>query len=125
MEKPWTKEQLKAFIKDNNLKNAADAQSALKELFKDTIQEMLEAELDTELGYDKGEKAGKSAENRRNGHTSKSVRSEYGEIDLTVPRDRNGTFEPTVVKKHQKNVSGIEDQILAVFGRLEVPHFGR
>jgi transposase-like protein len=78
---------------------------------------MLEAELDTELGYDKGEKAGKSAENRRNGHTSKSVRSEYGEIDLTVPRDRNGIFEPAVVKKHQKNVTGIEDQILALYAK--------
>ena len=117
MSKLWTKEQLRAFIKENNLVSADDAQKALKELFKETLQEMLEAELDTELGYDKGEKAGKSADNRRNGHTKKSVRSEYGEIDLTVPRDRNGTFEPAVVKKHQKSVTGIEDQILALYAK--------
>lgn len=115
--KLWTKEQLRAFIKENNLVSAADAQAALKELFKDTLQEMLEAELDTDLGYSKSEKAGKSEENRRNGHGKKTVRSAYGELDLTVPRDRNGTFDPIVVKKHQKNITGIEDQILALYAK--------
>ena len=117
MDKLWTKEQLRAFIKENNLKTADDAQQALKELFKDTIQEMLEAELETDLGYSKSEKTGTSDQNRRNGHSTKTVRSEYGEMDLTVPRDRVGTFEPMVVKKHQKNVTGIEDQILSLYAK--------
>lgn len=117
MDKLWTKEQLRAFIKENNLKTADDAQQALKELFKDTIQEMLEAELETDLGYSKSEKTGTSEQNRRNGHSTKTVRSEYGEMDLTVPRDRVGTFEPMVVKKHQKNVTGIEDQILSLYAK--------
>jgi transposase-like protein len=117
MDKLWNKDQIRAFIKDNNLKSADDAQKALKDLFKDTIQEMLEAELETDLGYPKHEKAGKSADNRRNGHLTKKVRSELGEFDLTVPRDRNGTFEPAVVKKNQKNVTGIEDQILALYAK--------
>ena len=115
--KLWTKEQLRAFIKENNLVTADDAQKALKELFKDALQEMLEAELDTDLGYGKSEKAGRSTDNRRNGHSTKTVRSEYGEVALTVPRDRNGSFEPVVVKKHQKNVTGIEDQILALYAK--------
>jgi len=117
MDKLWTKEQLRAFIKENNLKTADDAQQALKELFKDTIQEMLEAELETDLGYSKSEKTGTSDQNRRNGHSTKTVRSEYGELDLTVPRDRIGTFEPVVVKKHQKSVTGIEDQILSLYAK--------
>jgi transposase-like protein len=117
MDKLWTKEQLRAFIKENNLKTADDAQQALKDLFKDTIQEMLEAELATDLGYSKSEKTGTSDQNRRNGHSTKTVRSEYGELDLTVPRDRVGTFEPMVVKKHQKNVTGIEDQILSLYAK--------
>jgi transposase-like protein len=96
----WTKERLRAFIIENNLKTADDAQQALKDLFKDTIQEMLEAELESDLGYSKSEKTGTSDQNRRNGHSTKTVRSEYGELDLTVPRDRIGTFEPMVVKKH-------------------------
>lgn len=100
MDKLWTKEQLRAFIKENNLKTAGDVQKALKELFKDTIQEMLEAELETDLGYGKNEKTGNSKQNRPNGHTNKKIRSEYGEMDLTVPRDRVGAFEPMVVKKH-------------------------
>lgn len=117
MEKMWTKEQLRSLIKDNNLKTADDAQKILKDLFRDTLQEMLEAEMDTDLGYEKHEKAGKSGDNRRNGHTVKKVRSEYGEIDLSVPRDRNGVFEPVVVPKHKKNVTGIEDQILALYAK--------
>ena len=117
MDKLWAKEQLRAFIKKNKLKTADDAQQALKELFKDTIQEMLEAELETDLGYSKSEKTGTSEQNRRNGHSTKTVRSEYGEMDLTVPRDRVGTFEPMVVKKHQKNVTGIEDQILSLYAK--------
>lgn len=117
MEKMWTKEQLRSLIKDNNLKTADDAQKILKDLFRDTLQEMLESELDTDLGYEKHEKAGKSSDNRRNGHSVKKVRSEYGEIDLSVPRDRNGVFESVVVPKHKKNVTGIEDQILALYAK--------
>ena len=58
-----------------------------------------------------------NTDNRRNGHTKKSVRSEHGELELTVPRDRTGSFEPTIVKKHQKEVTGIEDQILALYAK--------
>lgn len=111
------KEQLRKFIKDNNIKSALDVQNALKELFAETLQEMLEAELDDNLGYARNDTQNKQTSNRRNGHSKKTVRSEYGEIDIEVPRDREGEFEPLVVKKHQKNVSGIEDQILAMYAK--------
>lgn len=112
------KEQLRQFIKENNLKSAQDVQNALKEMFAETLQEMLEAELlDDSLGYTKNDAKNKNTTNRRNGPSNKSVRSEYGEIDLTIPRDRDGEFEPAVVKKHQKNVTGIEDQILALYAK--------
>ncbi|BFH13960.1 hypothetical protein J6TS7_49290 [Paenibacillus dendritiformis] len=62
----WTKEQLRAFIKENKLVTAQDAQNALKDLFAETIQEMLEAEMDTHLGYEKHEKSDKSTTNSRN-----------------------------------------------------------
>ena len=84
---------------------------------KDTIEEMAEAELETELGYKKSERAGLAEENRRNGQTSKKVRSELGEIELSMPRDRNGEFEPIVVRKNQKNITGIEEQILALYAK--------
>ena len=74
------KKQLREFIKENNIKTAADIQNALKEMFKDTLQEMLEAELDDSLGYTKNDTENKDTENRRNGHSKKTVRSEYGEM---------------------------------------------
>jgi len=117
MESKVSKEQIQQLIKDYDLKTAEDVQNALKDLFRDTLQEMLEAEITDNLGYSKSDKTGKATENRRNGHTSKKVRSEYGEIDLEVPRDRDGEFEPAVVRKRQKNVTGIEEQIVALYAK--------
>lgn len=113
----WTKEQLRSFIKENKLVTAQDAQNALKELFAETLQEMLEAELDTHLGYEKHEVKAKMTPNSRNGKSKKTVVSEYGEQEIAVPRDRMGEFEPVVVQKHQKNVTGIEDQIIALYAK--------
>src|ERR1700738_1122700 len=102
----WTKQQLRQFIKENKLVTAQDAQNALKDLFAETIQEMLEAEMDTHLGYEKHDVQGKKTSNSRNGKSKKNVTSEYGEQEISVPRDRQGEFEPIVVKKHQSNVTG-------------------
>lgn len=111
------KKQLREFIKENNIKTAADIQNALKDMFRDALQEMLEAELDDDLGYAKNDTENKDTENRRNGHSKKTVRSEYGEMELDIPRDREGEFEPAIVKKHQKNVAGIEEQIIALYAK--------
>lgn len=112
-----SKEQLRALIKEKNLVTASDVQEMLKEMFSETLQEILEAELDTELGYPKNGSGPDGGGNRRNGHTKKTVRSEYGELELTIPRDRAGEFEPAVVKKRQKDVTGIEEQILALYAK--------
>jgi transposase-like protein len=112
-----SKEQLRQFIKENKLVTAQDAQNALKDLFAETIQEMLEAEMDTHLGYEKHEVKKKSTANSRNGKSKKTITSEYGDQEIVVPRDRDGEFEPLVVKKHQSNVTGIEDQIVALYAK--------
>lgn len=103
-------------VRQNNLKTMDDVQSALKELFAETLQSMLEAELDTEVGYEKHDVKNKVTSNSRNGK-SKKIISEYGEVDIQVPCDRNGEFEPIIVKKHQSNVTGIEDQIIAMYAK--------
>lgn len=113
----FTKEQLRELIREKNLVTADDVQNMLKEMFSETLQEMLEAELDTELGYPKNSAKFEEAGNRRNGHTSKKVRSSFGELELTVPRDRDGEFEPAVVKKRQREVTGIEEQIIALYAK--------
>ena len=110
----FTDDQIKELIKQKNLKTAEDVQDMLKEMFGKTLEQMLEAELENELGYSKYNYKDKKTNNSRNGHTKKKVRSDFGEIDLTIPRDRNSEFEPVVVKKHQKDVSGIEDQIISI-----------
>lgn len=112
-----SKEQIKQWIKEKNMKSVDDVQSALKDLFADTIQEMLEAEIESSLGYAKHDMKNKRTTNSRNGYSKKTVRSEYGDVDIQVPRDREGDFEPNIVKKHQSNVTGIEDQILALYAK--------
>ncbi|HWP97513.1 MAG TPA: IS256 family transposase [Syntrophomonadaceae bacterium] len=105
-----SRSEIKQFIKENELKTVEDIQNVLKDLFAETLQEMLEAELDNDL-------KNKKTPNRRNGHSEKTVRSEYGEIELQVPRDREGEHDPLIVKKHQKSVTGIEDQVLALYAK--------
>ncbi len=111
------KDQLRALIKEYKLKDAKDIQEMLKDLFGDTLKEMLEAELDHELGYSKYDYKNKETENSRNGYSKKKVKSDYGEIDLKIPRDRESEFEPTVVKKNQRDISSIEDQVLSMYAR--------
>lgn len=112
-----SKQQLRQFIKENKMASVQDVQDMLKDLFAETLQEMLEAELDDSLGYAKHDVQNKRTTNSRNGKTRKRVTSEFGELEIAVPRDRDGDFEPHVVKKHQSNVTGIEDQIIALYAK--------
>lgn len=112
-----TKKQLRELIKERNMKTTDDISAMLKDLFSETLQEMMEAEMDTTLGYVKNETAGKTTGNRRNGHSKKTVVSEYGDSEIAVPRDRDGEHEPLIVKKHQKNLSGIEEQVIALYSK--------
>lgn len=111
------KEVLRNMISDGNLETAGDLHSYLKDMFKDVLQEMLEAELEAELGYAKGDKKNKQTANRRNGYTQKAVKTQYGEVPLEVPRDRNGEFEPMVIPKNKRDISGIEEKVIALYGR--------
>jgi len=112
-----SKDQLRQFIRDNNLKSTDDVQAALRDLFASTMQEMLEAELEAELGYAKHDTKNKTTDNSRNGYSRKTLTSEYGEVEIAVPRDRKGEFEPQIIKKHQTNTAGIEEQIIAMYAR--------
>ena len=99
------------------MKTRNDLHTYLKEMFKDALQEMLEAELEVELGYAKGDKKNKNTSNRRNGTTKKTLNTKFGAMELDIPRDRNGEFEPVVVPKHTRDISGIEEQVISLYGR--------
>lgn len=111
------KEQLRQIIRESNITEVADVYALLKESFKDIIQELLEAEMDETLGYQKNRKLESGSDNKRNGHSSKTVKSQYGEFQLDIPRDRNGEFEPKIVPKHTRDISGIEEQIISLYAR--------
>jgi len=97
--------------------DAGDVHSMLKDLLGDTLQGMLEGELEEELGYSKYDYKNKETENRRNGYSKKTVTSSMGDISLDIPRDRNGEFEPQIIKKHQTDISSIEDQVLSMYAK--------
>ena len=82
-----------------------------------TIQTMLEAEIENELEYVKHSMKDKTTSNARNGHSKKTVRSEYGNIDLDIPRDRNAEFELQIIPKYQREITGIEGQILSLYAK--------
>lgn len=90
----------------------------LKELTKAVIERCLETELETHLGYPKhGRRKGNAAGNMRNGHSQKTLKGEQGHVDIEVPRDRQGSFEPQLVKKGQTRLEGFDDKILALYAR--------
>lgn len=100
-----------------DLKNANDANEALKEVFGPLFEKMLNAEMDAHLGYDKNSQDPKETENRRNGFGEKTIQGSFGETKISVPRDREGTFEPVIVPKRKKDVSEIEGKVLAMYAR--------
>lgn len=112
-----SKDQIRQMIKHYGIKDAKDIHEALKDMFSETIQEMLEAELDEHLGYSKYDYKNKETTNSRNGKRSKKILSDLGEFEIEVPRDRDGDFEPMVVKNHQRSVSGIEDQVIGMYAK--------
>ena len=86
MAERFSNDKVKEFIQDGQIKSIADVQSALKDLFGQTLQAMLEGEMDSHLGYEKGDTQNKQTDNRRNGHGSKSVRSQYGSVRFSTVR---------------------------------------
>ena len=115
-------EQKKAIIgqliEEYEIKDGKDLQEALKDLLGGTIQEMLETELDEELGYTKSERTEEAKGNYRNGYKAKRVKTSMaGEIELSIPQERNGEFEPVIVPKHSRDISGIEEKIIGMYGR--------
>ncbi len=111
------KEIFKALIEDYGIKDTNDIKDMLKDLMSGTIQTMLEAEIEHELGYAKNSVSEKNTSNSRNGYSKKTVRSEYGNINLDIPRDRNAEFEPQIIPKYQREITGIEGQILSLYAK--------
>jgi len=109
--------KLREMIKEYGIKDMNDVHEFVKMLTAETIQAALDAELESELGYSKYDYKNKNTENSRNGYSPKTVQGSMGELEIQVPRDRNGEFEPQLVKKHQTDVSAIEDKVIFLYSQ--------
>ena len=89
----------------------------LKDLTRRLVERALEGEMTDHLGYEKRAPEGKGSGNSRNGKTKKSVKTDAGEIDIEVPRDRSGEFDPQLVKKRQRRLPGFDDKVIALYAR--------
>lgn len=109
-------EVVKYLLKNYDIKDANDIAYALKDMFKDTIQTMMNAEFDTSIGYEKSDNKIEKT-NYRKGYSSKKVKNQFGEFELSVPRDRNGEFEPQIVPKNKRDISEIEEKVINLYGK--------
>lgn len=107
----------KAILENYDINNVDDMQDALKDVFGPLFEAMLQGDMDNHLGFKSNDKQPKNTENRRNGYTEKTVKTSYGEVDIKSPRDRDGSFEPQLIAKRQRDASGIEDKVLAMYAR--------
>ena len=89
----------------------------LKQLTKAVLERALRVEMTGHLGYEKHDPAGYKSGNSRNGHSNKKLTGEFGQIDLETPRDRQGTFEPKIIPKHQTRFTGFDDKIISMYSR--------
>lgn len=98
-------------------KDSKDFSSFMEELYVRGTEKMLEGELDHHLGYQKHSPEGRNSGNSRNGKTSKKLKSKYGEVEIEVPRDRAGTFEPVLVPKRRGLAEGIEELVISLYAK--------
>lgn len=114
------KEVIRELIKESKFTSTTDVMNAIKDMFKDVLQEIMEAELNAKLGYNKQERRSDNDEkqvskNYRNGYSKKTVKTQLGEVEISVPRDRNGEYEPQIINKYSRNADGMEEKILTLY----------
>ena len=112
------KENLRNIMKGLDVKNFEDLKDVFKLMVGEMLENGLEGELDDELGYTKYDYRNKDGENSRNGYSKKTLKTSFGETKIKVPRDRDGEFEPQLVKKNQTTLTGdIEEKILSMYAK--------
>ena len=110
--------KIRELLLSSNISSMDDIQDLFKETIAEFMESGLEAELDDELGYGRYDYRNKDTDNSRNGHSSKTLRTSYGDVEVAVPRDRKGEFEPQLLKKNQASVSqDIEEKILSMYAK--------
>ena len=110
--------KIRELLQEANITSMADIQSLFKETIAEFMENGLEAELDEELGYSKYDFRNKETDNSRNGYSSKKLKTSFGDVEVSTPRDRKGEFEPQLLKKNQTSISqDIEEKILSMYAK--------
>ena len=110
--------KVREFLKQNPISSSDDLNNFFKDMMKVMIEEFYQGELEEELGYTKYDYRNKDSNNSRNGYSSKKLKSSAGEIEVNVPRDRNGEYEPQVIKKHQNTIGqDLEAKIISMYAK--------
>ena len=114
-QKAAMREMMRDYLKNNDIsiKDGTDVNSIMRDMMSVILEGALDEELDEELGYSKYDYRNKETDNSRNGHSSKTMHTSYGDMDVAIPRDRNGDYEPQLIKKYQNTVTqDMEEKIL-------------
>lgn len=107
----------KAILEEYRPQTKEDMHDALKDIFGPMFEAILQGEMNAHLGYESNNHDFKDTNNRRNGYGQKTLKTTYGDVEISVPRDREATFEPQLIPKRTKDVSGIEDKILSMYAK--------
>lgn len=109
-----------SFMKEINVKfkDGTDINSIMRDMMSITLEGALDEKLDKELGYSKSDYRNKDTENSRNGYSQKTMHTSYGNMELNIPRDRKGEFEPRLIKKYQNTVTqDMAEKILSMYAK--------
>ena len=112
------REKIRELLQSSGVNSMEDIQNLFKETIAEFMENGLDSELDNELGYTKYDYKNKNTDNSRNGHSSKTLRTSFGDVEVSVPRDRKGEFDPQLLKKNQTSISqDIEEKILSMYAK--------
>ena len=119
-QKAAMREMMRSYLKDNaiRIKNGTDVNAIMRDMMSVILEDVLDEELDEELGYSKYDYRNKDTDNSRNGHSKKTMHTSYGDMDVAIPRDRNGEYGPQPIKKYQNTVTqDMEEKILSMYAK--------
>ena len=119
-QKAMMREFMQSYLKENDvkIKNGTDVNSIMRDMMSVILEGALDEELEQELGYSKYDYRNKETNNSRNGHSQKTMHTSYGDMQIDVPRDRNGEFEPQIIKKYQNTITqDMEEKIISMYAK--------
>ena len=119
-QKAAMREMMRGYLKNNDIsiKDGTDVNSIMRDMMSVLLEGALDEEMDEELGYSKYDYRNKETDNSRNGHSHKTMHTSYGDMDVAIPRDRNGDYEPQLIKKYQNTVTqDMEEKILSMYAK--------